>query len=193
MANFKASIIDNDTYRLHLVLKTINYLKVNNKYDFVKKIGQGTFGAVVELICPDKQNHVAAKIVVEELVSKNEINVWPELAHKNIVPLLTVAYVPTTNCYAFLTPLYSAALNDLLVGARICQDKQGFGKGLSLLKGVCSGLQYLHRRSLCHLDIKLSNVLVKDDGEAALCDFGSLTRTQGATDRLGIHFLFHYD
>ncbi|KIO23712.1 hypothetical protein M407DRAFT_77776 [Tulasnella calospora MUT 4182] len=43
-----------------------------------------------------------------------------------------------------------------------------------LLLDAAKGLQYLHSRvpPICHGDIKGSNVLIKYDGRAAICDFG---------------------
>ncbi|KAG9041896.1 hypothetical protein FS837_011613, partial [Tulasnella sp. UAMH 9824] len=48
------------------------------------------------------------------------------------------------------------------------------GERLQLLLDAAKGLQYLHSRvpPICHGDIKGSNVLVKNDGRAAICDFG---------------------
>ncbi|KAG8915671.1 hypothetical protein FRC00_001537 [Tulasnella sp. 408] len=45
---------------------------------------------------------------------------------------------------------------------------------LHLLLDAAKGLQYLHSRvpPICHGDIKGSNVLIKNDGRAAICDFG---------------------
>ena len=42
-----------------------------------------------------------------------------------------------------------------------------------LFEQVCHGLNALHTRAnLCHLDIKLDNVLVGENGTLKLCDFG---------------------
>lgn len=181
-----------DEYRKKAVFKTIDYLIVHNHYKFVKIIGRGTYGEVVELISPYKRRRVAAKIVVQELVSESEKKLWPDLAHENLLPLITAADVPSTHCYVFLTPLCPSDLKSFVDRSVLSKEKEGFAKALSWLQGVCSGLKYIHEKQLCHLDIKLSNVLINEEGKVLLCDFGALTRTEGATNRLEIYFLFRY-
>lgn len=41
----------------------------------------------------------------------------------------------------------------------------------TIIKGICSGLEFMHSRFIAHGDIKLENVLI-DNGNARLCDFG---------------------
>lgn len=185
----KKGYITMEEYRVLAVVLTIEYLKINHEYEFVRKVGQGTYGVVVELKDPCKHHHFAAKIVLEEFVSKSEKEIWPYLCHDNLLPLISMEYITTTYCYVFITPLHRAALNNLVEGSELRKDNKGFEKAISWLHGICSGLQQLHKAKLSHLDIKLSNVLIDDDDRALLCDFGALTRTQAATDRLVINFL----
>lgn len=180
------NIITMDEYKRVAVLDTITYLKEHKEYEFVKNVGHGTYGAVIELQCPDKTYNVAAKIMLQELVSKSEIDTWPQLAHENVLPLISMEHITPTYCYVFITPLHPTSLNSMVEGYDLGKDKKGFEKAIAWLYGVCRGVQYLHKEKLCHLDIKLSNVLISDEGTAVLCDFGSLTRTEGPADRLEI-------
>lgn len=40
------------------------------------------------------------------------------------------------------------------------------------IRQVGSALDYLHSRHMCHLDVKPGNILINDEGEATLIDFG---------------------
>lgn len=188
----KTNVITDEEYRRLKVLNTISYLQVHKGYKFVKKVGHGTFGAVIEFYIPDKRCSVAAKIVLQELVSNSESEIWPELGHDNILSLTSVEHITSTSCYVFITPLHPASLNVVVESSALSKDKQGFEKAISWLRGVCLGVQYLHNRKLSHLDIKLSNVLISADERALLCDFGSLSNTELPTSRLETHFLCHY-
>ncbi|MEP6994575.1 MAG: protein kinase [Acidobacteriota bacterium] len=51
------------------------------------------------------------------------------------------------------------------------------GRGLSIAKGICSGLAAAHRIGVLHRDIKPENVIVSDDGKPRLMDFGIAVET----------------
>ncbi len=48
-------------------------------------------------------------------------------------------------------------------------DKIKFG----FLMGIARGIQYLHKNRMVHRDIKLQNILITEDYEVKICDFGS--------------------
>ena len=52
------------------------------------------------------------------------------------------------------------------------------GRGLSIAKGICSGLAAAHRIGVLHRDIKPENVIVAEDGKPRLMDFGIAIETQ---------------
>ena len=45
---------------------------------------------------------------------------------------------------------------------------------------ILSGLQYIHEQGLCHLDIKLENILLDSQYDVKIVDFGFATALKGA-------------
>lgn len=174
-------------YRREVVLATIDFLEENHEYELVQEIGRGTYGTVVEIKHPDTQQRLAAKIVLQHSVSKSETDIWPYLSHENLLPLITVEHIVLMHSYIFISPLCYSSLSDIVKGQDLDQDVKGMERALSWFQGICCGVNHLHTEGLCHLDLKLSNVLLSEKDTALICDFGSLTRTNGPTDKLVTH------
>lgn len=184
----KRSTITLGEYRVEAILSTIEFLEDNQHYDFVREIGHGSYGVAVELKHPTKDHRVAAKIVLQEFVCKSETEIWPLLSHENVLPLISVEHIATTYSYIFISPLCPSSLCDIVKSHSLAEDINGIQRAITWFHGVCSGVDYLHTERLCHLDLKLSNVLIDDRDSAVICDFGALTRTDGPTDKLVTHF-----
>ena len=59
-------------------------------------------------------------------------------------------------------------------------------EGARIFGQICDALEYLHDKGIVHRDIKLSNVVLDEDWEAQICDFGSArsaTWPEGAVQR----------
>ena len=63
---------------------------------------------------------------------------------------------------------------EFIEGADLARWSRGRGEDElgSVLVQICRALQYLHDRGVVHGDLKPANVLVRDDGQAKLVDFG---------------------
>ncbi|KAG9316825.1 kinase-like domain-containing protein [Chiua virens] len=84
---------------------------------------------------------------------EQELKVWIELRHRNVLPLKWDA---------------------IRIPGKF--DKQlGLKERLNLLSDVATGLQYLHSRNVVHGDLSGSNVLITSSGRACLSDFGLST------------------
>lgn len=173
-----------EEYRRDAVLSTIDFLEENYDYEFVQEIGRGGFGSVLELKNKNKHTRLAVKIVIEEFVAEGEKKLWPNLSHENVLPLINVEYIVSTYSYIFVAPLHPTSLCNILQSDDLVKDINGIDKVEYWLHGICSGVNYLHQDGLCHLDLKISNVLISENSTAIICDFGSLTRTVGPTKKL---------
>ncbi|KAG8945161.1 hypothetical protein FRC04_001140 [Tulasnella sp. 424] len=99
---------------------------------------------------------------------QQEAITWSGLVHPNIVPLIGYMLVPSLR---FICPWYKQGnLWQYL-------NKNPDAQKLKLLHGIAKALDYLHSRSprIAHGDIKPANVLIDDQNEARLGDFGLAT------------------
>ncbi|KAG8938822.1 Negative regulator of mitotic exit [Tulasnella sp. 424] len=95
-----------------------------------------------------------------------ELTIWMECQHPRVLELLGYAYIEGVPC--LVSPWCSNGnIMEYLA-------KNPNADHIRLIAQVAEGLVYLHGRepSVVHSDIKPANVVVSDEGNAKICDFG---------------------
>jgi serine/threonine protein kinase len=93
---------------------------------------------------------------------------WHDLAHPNVLPFYGISNDAggKNTSPALISPLCTKGhVLDYL-------KKNPDVDRLKLVVGVAKGLRYLHASNIVHGDLKGTNILVGDDCEPLLCDFG---------------------
>jgi len=109
-----------------------------------------------------------------------EMSVWSSVHHPNIAPFLGVSFDfdrPRTPC--LVSPYYRHG--NIMAYIK----KQPNVNKLALLTQTSSALSYLHGLLIIHGDVKGSNILIDDNGEVRLTDFGlsRILQTSGFTTK----------
>ncbi|XP_028767764.1 cysteine-rich receptor-like protein kinase 25 [Neltuma alba] len=149
-----------------------------NNFSQLNKIGKGGFGEVYKGVLPDKREIAVKKLsskskqgVVE---FKNEISLIANLQHRNLVALigfcleedekmLIYEYVPNKSLDYFLF--------DTNPKRRILNWSERY----KIIGDIARGVLYLHeysRLKVIHRDLKPSNVLLDDNMNPKISDFG---------------------
>lgn len=162
-------IIAKDVYKESAIKMTTDRLKEYG-YEFKSGIGKGIYGDVISF--KNKSEKIAAKVVLKDSVSKSEVDIWPELKNDFILPLRGQIEFIDAHTHVFFMPLCKNSLDNQLYDVDFRNNPKGIKLLINWLRDVVNGLNYLHDLNLCHLDMKLSNILIKYNGCACITDFG---------------------
>ena len=143
-------------------------------YELREEVGSGAFGVVHRAYQPSVGREVAIKIVRPEYANdpqfirrfEVEAQLVARLEHPHIVPLHDYWRNPD-GAYLVMRWLGGGTLKDEVAEGNLTIDQAH-----SLLIDIGPALAFAHRRGVVHRDIKLSNVLLDDEGSAYLTDFG---------------------
>ncbi|CAO2816509.1 unnamed protein product [Amaranthus hypochondriacus] len=148
---------------------------MDGKYELGRVLGQGTFARVYFARNVETGKSVAMKVIGKEKVLKakmmdqlkREITVMKRLKHPNIVELYEVM---ATKSKIFLAM-------ELVRGGELHAKVAKEGKleeelARSYFKQLISAVDYCHSRGVFHRDLKLENLLLDQDGNVKITDFG---------------------
>lgn len=155
-------------------------------YELLERIGAGGFGAVYRAYQTTVSREVAIKIILPGHANKpdfirrfeSEAQIIARLEHMHIVPLIDFWRDPD-GAYLVMRYFRGGSLHDALQNGSFALEAAGL-----LLGQVTSALSVAHRNNIIHRDLKPANILLDEDGNAYLADFGiakDLGNVQGIT------------
>ena len=143
-------------------------------YDLGERIGSGGFGAVYRAVQPGVEREVAVKIILPQYANhpdfirrfEAEAQLVARLEHPHIVPLYDYWREPNA-AFLVMRLLRGGSLNDLLKNGPLPLPLT-----LQFLEQVGAALHAAHRFGVIHRDLKPANILLDEDQNAYLADFG---------------------
>ncbi|KAI8906914.1 kinase-like domain-containing protein, partial [Gorgonomyces haynaldii] len=148
-----------------------NIISRHELFDWQGPIGEGSFGIVFRARWHTtpvaiKQSH--AKIVGRKVFEgvRDEIEKWSRLHHPNVVQMLGACL--HTN-QPFLVMNYYR--NGSLFGF-VSRNQVSMKQRVKWMYDMAAGLDYIHKQSIIHGDLKADNVLVDHQYNALITDFG---------------------
>jgi len=147
-------------------------------YELREQVGTGDFGIVYRAYQPSVGREVAVKVIRPELVNQpsfvrgfeSEARLVAQLEHPHLVPLYDYWRDPD-GAYLVMRWLRGGSLRQALE-----RGPWNLQPASRLLAQVAAALAYAHRQGVVHRDVKPANVLLDEDGNAYLSDFGIAAR-----------------
>jgi non-specific serine/threonine protein kinase/serine/threonine-protein kinase len=143
-------------------------------YRILKLIGEGGMGEVYLAEDAELDRKVAIKLVKGGLKTRevlrrfrNERQILANLQHPNIARLFEAGATPDGLPF-FVMEYIEGRPIDGYAG----DHSLSVAQRLRLFQAVCSAVSYAHRSLVIHRDIKPGNILVTEEGEPKLLDFG---------------------
>ncbi|KAK9749146.1 hypothetical protein RND81_02G105200 [Saponaria officinalis] len=149
--------------------------KVTNNFNVKKKIGGGAFGSVYRAKLEDR-TIVAVKCLKSEGEIndfKNEVEALGRADHPNLVKLIGYCEEGTTKILVY-EYMSNGSLEKWIFPSKGSKTLI-WTEMKNIIRGIAQGLEYLHdkcEKKILHRDLKPSNVILDDNKNAKLCDFG---------------------
>lgn len=154
---------------------TEKYPEITTRYIIVdKSIGSGTYGSVSLVKDPNTNQLFACKKYKKKnqytddyFIKKihNEFCIASNLKHSNIVRFYDL--INYKNDWFAILEYCKYGLYSL------CKKGLNIEKSEKYFKQLIDGIEYLHNKGICHRDIKLENLLIDENDNLKVSDFGA--------------------
>ena len=153
------------------------------KYEVVRQLGKGGFGAVYLCHDPDLDDEVAVKVLRPEKNTDNLLKTLRDEGRKSrqlhnrgarVVPVLDTGTDQFGSPFMVMKFMQGGALSEQLRkrGAHTWQE------AVQIIADLARTLAILHAEDIYHRDIKPLNILLDDRGQPHLADFGLAARIE---------------
>ncbi|MBU0637327.1 MAG: protein kinase [Planctomycetes bacterium] len=143
-------------------------------YELIEEIGRGGMGVVYRALQVSTKRIVALKVMLAGAFAsrsarrrfEREVELAARLRHQNIVTVLEGGHVADRPYFAM------EYVSGTQLGRYLSQALPDLRSTLKMFERICEAVDYAHQRGVIHRDLKPANVLIDDEGEPRILDFG---------------------
>jgi len=155
-------------------IATSSLLFPSDRYVLIRKIGQGGMGDV--FLAQRKVESIEQKVAIKILQMSDDFSkqrfsqetcILSRLSHPNISQFIDADFLDDGRPYVVIEYTPGSPITTYCE-----QHDLSLEDRLSLFMRLCDAIHHAHRNLIIHRDIKPSNVLVTENGDVKLIDFG---------------------
>jgi serine/threonine protein kinase len=152
-------------------------IEIAGRYRLDRRLGAGGMSTVYQGLDRVLERQVAIKLLAEHLAEddgfiarfRREALAAAKLVHPNIVQVYDSGHDADAHRYYIVMEYVEGQTLAQLLRAR---GRLPVGEAVEIVSQACEGLEYAHRHSVIHRDVKPGNLLINPDGLVKLADFG---------------------
>ena len=152
------------------------------RYQIIEELGRGGMGRVYKVLDTEVNEKVALKLIKPEIAAhkktierfRNEMKFARKIRHKHVCQMYDLSK-EEGNYY--ITMEYVSG--DDLKGMIRRMGRFSAGQAITITKQVCEGLSEAHKLGVVHRDLKPQNIMIDQDGNARIMDFGIARSMEG--------------
>jgi len=149
--------------------------KTISHYRILEKLGEGGMGVVYKALDTKLKRTVALKLLPAELTSDpeakarfvQEAQAASTLDHQNVCTIYEVNETEEGQLFISMAHYEGETLKE-----KMRRGPLAAGEAVRIGRQIAQGLAKAHARGIVHRDIKPANVIVTEDGDAKILDFG---------------------
>jgi eukaryotic-like serine/threonine-protein kinase len=149
---------------------------ISGRYRLIAPVGEGGMATIWRAVDEQLDREVAVKLLREQFGSdagfaarfRQEARAAGSLSHPNIVPVYDYGTDTDGSQFIVMQLVEGENLATLLKERSNLETNDA----VRIALGVASALEAAHRRGLVHRDVKPGNILITDDGDVKVTDFG---------------------
>jgi serine/threonine protein kinase len=152
------------------------------RYEIIEELGKGGMGKVYRVEDTKAKEEVALKLIKPEIAAdkktierfRKELTTARKIAHRNVCRMFDLGEEKEQH-YITMEYICGGDLKKFIRRAKRLDPRTA----ISIAKQICDGLEEAHSLGIAHRDLKPNNIMIDDNGNAKIMDFGIARTVKG--------------